>query len=387
MSSPKPAYIYIAFDLFPSQKGAATHINHCLKALQNTFDVGVLICLGNDDMPAVQFDKERNIFVYRFKEKVLNFLERTTKFKVFVAKIIALPVCEQIQLVHFRDIWGGIPVLTSGKSFKTVFEVNSFASIELPSRYPQITQNTLHKIAELEQQCITKSSAIITPSLITKNYIVSRFNISEAVITHIHNGVEIYPATKNKNVEKYILYFGALQKWQGIKTLFKAYKELVDLDLKLIICTSIPEKRVLPFKELATQIGVEKYIEWQYELSKVELAQVIINAQCTIAPLSACNRNLIQGCNPLKIIESMAYGVPVIASNLPVCIDIITNNVNGFLVPPDRPEILGRTIRTLLSDSEKITEIGNSAKKTIEDSYLWEYQESKMKTIYLQLLN
>ena len=172
MSSPKPAYIYIAFDLFPSQKGAATHINHCLKALQNTFDVGVLICLGNDDMPAVQFDKERNIFVYRFKEKVLNFLERTTKFKAFVAKIIALPVFEQIQLVHFRDIWGGIPVLTSGKSFKTVFEVNSFASIELPSRYPQITQNTLHKIAELEQQCITKSSAIITPSLITKNYIV-----------------------------------------------------------------------------------------------------------------------------------------------------------------------------------------------------------------------
>lgn len=387
MSSPKPAYIYIAFDLFPSQKGAATHINHCLKALQNTFDVGVLICLGNDDMPAVQFDKERNIFVYRFKEKVVNFLERTTKFKVFVAKIIALPVCEQIQLVHFRDIWGGIPVLASSKSFKTVFEVNSFASIELPSRYPKIPQNTLHKIAKLEQQCITESSAIITPSLITKNYIVSRFNISEAIITHIHNGVEIHPATKNKNVEKYILYFGALQKWQGIKTLFKAYKELVDLDLKLIICTSIPEKRVLPYQKLATQIGIEKYVEWQYELSKDKLAQVIINAQCTIAPLSACDRNLVQGCNPLKIIESMAYSVPVIASNLPVCSDIITDNVNGFLVPPDRPEILGRTIRTLISDSEKMRVLGNSAKKTIEDSYLWEYQESKMKTIYLQLLN
>ncbi len=78
--TPKPEYIYIAFDVFPSQKGAATHIDHCLKALQNTFNCGLLICLGTDAMPAFQYDKQRNLYVYRFKEKVVNFLQRAEAF-------------------------------------------------------------------------------------------------------------------------------------------------------------------------------------------------------------------------------------------------------------------------------------------------------------------
>lgn len=384
----KPTYAYIAFDLFPSQKGAATHIEHCLVALQNTFNCGILICLGNDDMPSVQYDNERNLFVYRFQEKIVNFLNRTQKFQEYIHEVLSLSANNEINLCHFRDIWGGTSALSLKNNFKTVFEVNSFASIELPNRYPSITPNALTKIKALESFCIEKSDVIITPSEITKKYILNTFSTSEETIRVIPNGVSVLSEINStKELGKYILYFGALQKWQGIKNLFKAMKEISDLDIKLVICSSVPEKRTQIYQELAKNYGVAHQLIWFYELDKKQLSEKITDAIFTVAPLTACDRNLVQGCNPLKILESMAYGVPVLATHLPVVNEIITENVNGFLVAPDRPEIFGRKMRSLLNNRKKLQEIGVNAKKLIKENYLWEYQESKMKLVYQNLID
>lgn len=385
-----PEFIYIAFDVFPSQKGASTHINHCLKALQTTFKSGLLICLGHDDMPTFQYDSERNLYIYRWKEKIVNILERTEKFQLTISQLLNSELCSQVKLIHFRDIWGGIPALKNNLHCKTVFEVNSFSHIELPNRYPNISKSVLQKIEKIERYCISNSDIIITPSNVTKRFIQDYFNVNSHKVSVIPNGVTIYKTKDSKknrtSTSPYILYFGALQKWQGIKTLFKGLKELNDFDIKLLICSSVPEKRTLIYRELSKSIGVNSKIDWLYELDKNTLAEKIINAQLTIAPLSACNRNIIQGCNPLKILESMAYGTPVLASNIPVVTEIIKNKDLGFLVPPDRPEVLGRQIRFLLEQPEVLKLTGTNGKKEMEKNYLWKDQENKMTTIYKTLL-
>ncbi|WP_396601064.1 glycosyltransferase family 4 protein [Algibacter sp. R77976] len=387
----KPDYIYIAFDVFPSQKGAATHIDHCLKALQNSFKTGLLICLGNDDMPSFQFDKERQLYVYRWKEKVVNFLERTQKFQKAVTEVLQLPLCEQVKLIHFRDIWGGFPVLKHNASYKTVFEVNAFQHIELPNRYPNISASVLDKIHNIERFCIANCNEIITPSKVTQQFIKQYVNNNKKTIHIIPNGVTIHDAKpwtgKSVSALPYILYFGAMQKWQGIKTLFKGFKELLDLNLRLRICTSIPEKRTEIYKTLAESMDIAHRIDWFYEQDKPTLANHIKVALFTVAPLASCDRNIIQGCNPLKIIESMAYGTPVIASNIAVVRELITDNETGFLVTPDRPEQLGRKMRTLLENPDVLKRVGQNGKNKIEKNYLWLYQEAKMKTMYQNLLN
>ncbi len=385
-----PQFVYIAFDVFPSKKGAATHINHCLKALQETFDTGLLICLGNDDMPKFQFDKERNIYVYRWKEKIINFLERTAKFQKAVSKLLESSLCDDVQLIHFRDIWGGLPAIQSSKNIKTVFEVNAFNHIELPNRYPNISTSAINKIKNLELFCIKNADTVITPSKVTKQFITQFASIDSNKISVVSNGVTIYKSKdileNNLKPLSYILYFGALQKWQGIKTLLKSLKELEHSNITLVICSSVPEKRTVIYQELAASIGVSDKIDWLFELDKESLSKVITNAILTVAPLAACNRNIVQGCNPLKILESLAYGTPVVASNLPVVTEIITDNITGFLVPPDRPELLGRKIKTLLEEPEKLQRVGQNGKNTIEKNYLWKYQETKMMNTYKTLL-
>ena len=388
--NPKPEYVYIAFDVFPSQKGAATHINHCLKALQNTFKTGLLICLGNDDMPTFQYDKKRHLYVFRWKEKIVNFLKRTQQFQIKVNTILNLPLCDNIKLVHFRDIWGGIPVIQNKANYKIIFEVNAFQHIELPNRYPSISAHVLEKIKILEHVCITNANSIITPSHVTQNFICSNYNIENKRINVVPNGVTIYdtiiPSPDKASHSPYLLYFGAMQKWQGIKTLFRALKELNDIEIRLLICASVPEKRTLIYHELAQSIGVAHKIDWLYQLNKQDLAKKIINAQLSVAPLAACNRNTVQGCNPLKIIESLAYGTPVVASNLPVVREIIDDKT-GFLIPPDRPELLGRKIRALLEQPKILKQVGDKGKQKIKKNYLWKYQEAKIKTIYQNLLH
>jgi len=384
---PDPKFAYIAFDVFPSQKGAATHIQHCLVALQNTFNCGVLICLGNNHMPAVQFDKERNLYVYRFQQKIVNFLKRTQKFQEFVSEVLSLTANKSIHIVQFRDIWSAIPALSAKQSFSTVFEVNSFASIELPNRYPAISQRVIEKIKSLEEYSIQHSKALITPSAVTQSYIQHHFNVPKNKIQVIPNGVQLYSATRStKDLGDYILYFGALQKWQGIKILLKAMKELSDVSVKLVICASVPKKRTLHYHQLAQDYGVSHQLIWLYELDKQQLAEKIKNALFTVAPLTACDRNLTQGCHPLKIIESMGYGVPVLASRLPVVSEIITENKEGFLITADRPELLGRKMRGLLADPKKLQDMGTKAKNKIKENYLWQHQEEKMQLLYNNLI-
>jgi len=147
----------------------------------------------------------------------------------------------------------------------------------------------------------------------------------------------------------------------------------------------VPEKRTEVYHELAKDIGIYERIDWFFELEKTELARKIKDAFLTVAPLKACNRNIVQGCNPLKVLESMGYATPVVASKLPVIEHLIEDNITGFLVPPDRPQLLGRRIRLLYEKQKVVKEVGDKAKKSIQEKYLWKDQEVKMKNLYHNL--
>jgi len=53
---------------------------------------------------------------------------------------------------------------------------------------------------------------------------------------------------------------------------------------------------------------------------------------------------------PIAIIEALAAGLPVIATQVGGLTDMITNRVNGFLAPPGNIELLGNSILALLQN-------------------------------------
>ena len=136
--------------------------------------------------------------------------------------------------------------------------------------------------------------------------------------------------------ERYLLYFGALQPWQGVDTALRALARLRDLDdLELVdLRLGRTARRAKPYRKLAEKLEVADRVRWHFALPEDELAPWREHALLSLAPLRDCSRNAAQGCAPLKILESMASGMPVVASDLPAVRELIADGEHGRLSRP-----------------------------------------------------
>lgn len=382
-----PSALYSAFDLFPSRKGAAIHIDKFARALFEEMNGGLLYVIGNDAMPTYQC--EGKIEIVRFNQPIQNYLERAIAFGKNLN--LLLDECkESLGVCHFRDIWSGVSILARERKYKTLFEVNAFPSIELPFTYKHIAPYTLDKIREQEKFCLMESDHIITPSHTIKEKVLT-YGIAEEKVIVIPNGANIpEPAEKPLDAPpRYIIYFGALQPWQGIDVLLNAFARLADLkDLHLVICASnYSRRRIKLLEKLSEKLEINERVSWHFGLREAELAPWREHALLSVAPLTECSRNLEQGCAPLKILESMASGVPVIASDFPSVREIMTDREHGRLIRPDRPGELARVIRVLLQYPNLLKEMGQNAKRKIENDFLWDKSIGELKEIYKEMLS
>ena len=260
-------------------------------------------------------------------------------------------------------------------------------SIELPYRYPNLTDDFLAKLKSLEQQCLSNANVIITPSVTTKHYITSQYAIPEENIKVIPNGATIPDSFEKPSdaPDNYIIYFGALQRWQGIEVLLKAMHNLQDYDdLKLVICSSVKEKAFKPLQKLIDKLEINPRVIVKSKLQRETLYNYIHYAKLSIAPLKACDRNIIQGCCPLKILESMACGTAVVASDLPVVRKLVSEK-EALLVEPDRELDLARCIRYLLDSPEERKILSDNALEKLKKEFTWQHQMQKLNGVYNSL--
>ena len=379
--------LYSAFDVYPSAKGAATHIK---QAAQTVFDIaggGLLYVLGNEHLP--RYQREASIEILRFGGLVSNYLHRALLYSDELNQVLLSGVQDHLKVAQFRDPWGGIPLIRQSKGrYRTIYEVNGLPSIELPMAYPQITASTLKKISALEDECLAYADRIVVPSGVIRDNLTRR-GVPSHHITVVHNGCELNEGHPRPETAppKYMLYFGAVQAWQGIDVLLRALDRIRDIsDLHLVICCSVKPRRARIYQKLAQRLGIDERVTWLFQLSKEELAPWVSNAYLTVAPLVECPRNLDQGCCPLKIIESMGAAVPVIASDLPVVRELVTHREDGYLVAPDRPAELARGLRVLLDYPEVVQQLGQRAQHKIKEGFLWRHSNDELRLILKQLM-
>jgi glycosyltransferase involved in cell wall biosynthesis len=85
------------------------------------------------------------------------------------------------------------------------------------------------------------------------------------------------------------------------------------------------------------------------------------------------------------VLESMASGTPVIASDLPVVRELMEDGVQGLLVPPDRPGELARAIRTLVDLPDRAEAMGTAGRERIRERFLWSASVAALESVYASL--
>jgi glycosyltransferase involved in cell wall biosynthesis len=88
---------------------------------------------------------------------------------------------------------------------------------------------------------------------------------------------------------------------------------------------------------------------------------------------------------PMSVLEAMAAGCPVVATNVGGMPDLITNGVDGLLVPPGDPDALAAALQRILRDHAFAQQLGNAARQTIANRYTAERSLERLEQMYAGL--
>jgi glycosyltransferase involved in cell wall biosynthesis len=88
---------------------------------------------------------------------------------------------------------------------------------------------------------------------------------------------------------------------------------------------------------------------------------------------------------PLKPLEAMATGRPVVASNVAPLQEIVSPGLTGVIARAGDPESLAATIEPLLSDSEERERMGGAARRWVAEHRTWDTAARAYRDLYDRL--
>ena len=390
MNSP-PSVLYSAFDVVPSPKGASTHITYFTRGLVEAGYRVQLITAGDPSLP------ERDTYCGASILRVpvgddLNFLKRAVEFGQTVMRHVESS--PPYDVCHFRSVWCGLPIVQAGPrlGYKTLFEVNGLPSVELKYHYPALKGNPLlSKIREQEIATLLLADTIICPSAVTRAFIASLArSVPRDKIAVIPNGVDtklFTPQPLNPRSDlPTILYIGTLADWQGLDVLIEAMPAiLAQYPVRLRIVGRGRGRQRKDLQKRIRKLGLEGSISIEPASPHHEMPALIAQADVCVAPLAYNDRNVTQGCCPIKVIEYMACARPVVASNLPVVREMARDDADALLFTPDDPADLARCVLAILNDASLAQRLADSAAKRAR-KFSGHAPQKRLVRVYEQLI-
>ncbi|HMZ08853.1 MAG TPA: glycosyltransferase family 4 protein, partial [Anaerolineales bacterium] len=187
--------------------------------------------------------------------------------------------------------------------------------------------------------------------------------------------------------ELVLLYIGTLADWQGLDIVIKALPKI--LEQQVIRLHIVGRGRSRQRKMLAKQIrklGLEEHVTIQPAVPHHEIPELIAQADICVAPLSLNDRNVTQGACPIKVLEYMAAGRPLLASNMPIVRELVREDVDGLLFSPNDPDDLARQALTLLENKELSQRLADSAAAYVREKFTWHESQKKLGKVYERLV-
>jgi glycosyltransferase involved in cell wall biosynthesis len=389
-----PRILYAAFDAVPSPKGAAVHIRETLSALVRVGQVDLMTLPGT--LPGEVVFPEDGTGGHEHlavRPPDGNFLHRALWFGDAVAERI---LTQRYDLVHVRSIWEGTPALAfrSERCYRLVYEVNGLPSVELRYHYPEITnhRDLLTRLRAQERDLLRGADALITQSLVSRRYLRGLGAPAERIAV-IPNGV--HPerfeigCTPDSNTEglPVVAYVGTLAPWQGLEVLIEAAALLAPRrPLRVWLIGGGRREWVRSLLKRARRLGIEERVELLGTVSPCEVPRLLAEARVCVAPLSLTERNVRQGCCPIKLLEYMAASKPIVAPRLPVVRELLTDGETAVLYKPEKPARLAEALERILADPEFAAEIGRKARIRVQEAFTWAQHGSRLQTLYRELL-
>lgn len=90
---------------------------------------------------------------------------------------------------------------------------------------------------------------------------------------------------------------------------------------------------------------------------------------------------------PRCVMEAMACNVPIVASDIPGCRDLVKHGTTGLLFRPDCADELREMVMRLLSDGALRAQLASSARRTVEEEWSAATMAKRYLALYGELIN
>lgn len=183
----------------------------------------------------------------------------------------------------------------------------------------------------------------------------------------IHCGIDpaaFHPASRSGSARLRIVAVGTLHEVKGQVHLIDACRLLAERDVAFS-CRFIgdgPDRAALTDRIEAA--GLADRVTLAGRLTSDEVAVTLAESDVLVAPSVPTRSGKREGI-PVVLMEAMGSGLPVVASRLSGIPELVTDDVDGILVPPGDPAALADALARLAADSDLRGRLGAAGRETV----------------------
>lgn len=187
-----------------------------------------------------------------------------------------------------------------------------------------------------------------------------RFNLPKSLFKFIHFHTNIIKPKMFRSPNGYVLSAG--RTGRDFHTLVEA-------------ATALPMRFVIiSDQQSAKGINLPDNVSLFVDIPREEYLQFVMDCSFVVVSL----QNLVKSTGQVVILEAMAYGKPVVATDTVGTRDYIQSGVNGILVPPNNPVSLKKAIRQLVTDRSLQEKLSQNALNFVKENCTFDIYVKKI---------
>jgi glycosyltransferase involved in cell wall biosynthesis len=364
---------------FPPREGMGFYVWNLSRYLTTHGHTVQIITRGAPDQPF--YEKTDGITIWRpFFAPVYPF--HVQLHGIFVSKLVR-KLESEVDLFHSHSPL--IPPIKTSRPIVLTFHSmvrDDIQATKLTSGYTLLMKLQVPFSYGLEVENLKTATLVnaVSPRVVEA---LQKYPHSPSNVPVVWNGVDtdiFKPNPENQTKNGFILVVGRVGPGKGLEDLIDAVSSISNPNptIHLMIVGDGSLRNSL--EQRANVSGLKGRVHFEGHISdRNRLIDLYQKASLFVMP--SHHEGL-----PTVILEAMACGCPVLATDVGGVPCVIEDGINGMLIPPHDPTRMAAAIQSLLKDPQKLNDLGMQARQTIDQRFSWNKIGAGYVDLYSRLL-